>query len=385
METLYHQIKFRQGDVHQICNRPYRRVWLSRTVIPVAAWFVLSLALPSLAFAQGTPEIVWQADNASKAIAFSPDGKMLLSGNQLRQVSDGTVIRTFTLPRTGQGINTVAISPDAQFAAIGVQSFNQNLDLFRVADGSLVAGPISAHDNGTGSVAFSPDGQLLASAGKGGAKLWHVPDMTLIRTIPRPSGCDGVAVVAFSRDGQLLAAGGCGVQFFRVSDGTLVRTLNGSADASRSVAFSPDGQNIAAGSAFTDASGQCVDCTIKLWRLFDGTLLQTIDGNNNGINSIAFAPDGRFIADGSSARSYNGVVRFWRLSDGMLVRYFNQDPNNVYSFINNVAYSPNGSLFAYARGDFRVVVARNPLSATPSLACINQLRSLIAQRLGLMR
>src|SRR2546421_3351328 len=181
METLYHQIKFRQGDVHQICNRPYRRVWLSHTLIPVTAWFVLALALASLAFAQGTPEIVWQADNASKAIAFSTDGKMLLSGNQLRQVSDGTVIRTFTLPRTGQGINTVAISPDAQFAAIGVQSFNQNLDLFRVADGSLVAGPISAHDNGTGSVAFSPDRQLLASAGKGGAKLWHVPAMTLIR------------------------------------------------------------------------------------------------------------------------------------------------------------------------------------------------------------
>ena len=97
------------------------------------------------------------------------------------------------------------------------------------------------------------------------------------------------------------------------------------------------------------------------------------------------ASNGRFIADGSSARSYNGVVRFWRLSDGMLVRYFNQDPNNVYSFINNVAYSPNGSLFAYARGDFRMVVPRNLLSATPSLACINQLRSLIAQRLGLMR
>jgi WD40 repeat protein len=185
--------------------------------------------------------------------------------------------------------------------------------------------------------------------------------MTLIRTIPRPSGCDGVAVVAFSRDGQLLATGGCGVQLFRVSDGMLVQALNGSAPASRSVAFSPDRQTIAAGSAFTDAySGQCVDCTIKLWRLSDGALLQTIDGNNNGINSIAFAPDGQFIIDGSSERTYSGVVRLWRLSDGMLVRYFNQDPSNVYSFINSVAYSPKGKLFAYARGDFRVVVATAP-------------------------
>src|SRR5437016_13848900 len=131
-----------------ICDQ--RWIWLARGVLPVALWLALSSSVASSTMAQGTPEIVWQADNASKAIAFSPDGKMLLSGNQLRQVSDGTVIRTFTLPRTGQGINTVAISPDAQFAAIGVQSFNQNLDLFPVADGSLVAGPISAHDNGTG-------------------------------------------------------------------------------------------------------------------------------------------------------------------------------------------------------------------------------------------
>lgn len=335
----------------------------------IVGFLVLAEALAGFTLAQGTPDIVWQADSAGKVIAFSPDGQLLLSGNQLRSASDGTVIRTFTLPQVGQGVNTAAISPDGQFAAIGVRSFNQNLDLFRVADGALIAGPISAHNNGTSSVAFSPDGQLLASAGKGGAKLWHVPDMTLVRTIPGPAGCDGVSVVAFSLDGQLLAAGGCGVQLFRVSDGALVQTLSSSALASRSIAFSPDGQSVAAGSDFTDASGQCADCTIKLWRLSDGALLRTIDGNNNGINSIAFAPDGQFITDGSSERTYNGVVRFWRLSDGMLVRYFNQDPGNGYSFINNVAYSPKGNLVAYARGDFLVVVARNhfpPCAACPA-------------------
>ena len=91
------------------------------------------------------------------------------------------------------------------------------------------------------------------------------------------------------------------------------------------------------------------------------------------------SPTGR-AQEATTAWSASGVFRMECSSDTSTKIQI-----MFYSFINNVAYSPNGSLFAYARGDFRVVVARNPLSATPSLACINQLRSLIAQRLGLMR
>src|SRR5205814_5105872 len=122
-------------------------------------------------------------------------------------------------------------------------------------------------------------------------------------------------------------------------------------------------QILAAGSDATDQYGQCVDCTIKLWRLSDGALLRVIDGNNNGIISIAFSPDQQYIAAGSGDRVYDGVVRFWRLSDGTLVRSFNQDPNNVYSYVTSVRYSPDGSVFAYALADLLVSVAQNPFSA----------------------
>jgi WD40 repeat protein len=95
-----------------------------------------------------------------------------------------------------------------------------------------------------------------------------------------------------------------------------------------------------------------------LWRLSDGALLRTIDGNNNGILSIDFSPDQQYIAAGSSDRVYMGAARVWRVSDGVMVSYFTQDPNNPISYVTSVAYSPDGSLLAYARWDQLTVVTR---------------------------
>jgi WD40 repeat protein len=325
----------------------------------MGAALLLLLSLMGSVLAQSQLNIVWQANSTGGVIAFSPDGEMLLTGTQLRRASDGRLILTFRPPQIGNGPNAVAFSPDGQFAAIGIQSFNRNLDLFRVADGALVAGVISAHNNGTTSVDFSPDRQLLASGGRDGtAKLWHYPDMTLIRTLQESPGYrPRVFAVAFSSDGRLLAVGGQGgVQLFRVLDGKLIRKMSG-AVSTRSLAFSPDGQILAAGSNAIDQNGQCTDCTIKLWRVSDGMLLRTIQGRNSGIISIAFSPNQRQIAAGLS-----DSVRIWRVSDGVLLKRFYQDPNNPYSYVTGVAYSPDGSLFAYAQADRHVVVARNPFS-----------------------
>ncbi len=338
------------------------------TVLSTVGVLLLCLGAPSAALAQGNPDVVWQAASAGKAIAFSADGQMLLSGTRLSLAADGTLIRTFVLPYTGNGAVTVALSPNGQYAAIGIQAFNQNLDLFQVSDGALIRGRITAHNNGTTSVAFSPDGQLLASGGRDGtAKLWNLPDMTLVRTFGEGLGYQPrVFAVLFSQDGQTLAVGGQGgVQLFRVSDGKLLRTLD--ASSTLCLALSPDGQFLSAGSNATDQYGQCTDCSIKTWRISDGALLQTIDGNNNGIISIAFSPDQEVIVAGSGDRTYDGVVRFWRFSDGTLLRFFNQDPNNLYSYVTGVAYSPDGSLFAYGRADSEVAVARDPFVApTPT-------------------
>jgi WD40 repeat protein len=337
------------------------------TVLLTVGVFFLCFGAQKAAAAQGGPDIVWQANSAGKAIAFSADGQMLLSGTKLWHAADGTLIRTFVLPYTGSGAVAVALSPDGQFAAIGIQAYNQNLDLFRVSDGALIRGRITAHNNGTTSVAFSPDGQFLASGGRDGtAKLWHLPDMTLVRTFNEAPGYQPrVFAVLFSEDGQILAVGGQGgVQLFRVSDGNLLGPLTG-ASSILCLALSPDARFISAGSNATDQNWECTDCSIKTWRISDGALLQTIDGNS-GIISIAYSPDQEVIAAGSGDRVYNGVVRFSRVSDGTLLRSFNQDPNNVYSYVTGVAYSPDGSLFAVARADSQVTVARNPFAPAPT-------------------
>jgi dipeptidyl aminopeptidase/acylaminoacyl peptidase len=331
-----------------------RALKVGSMVVLLAAGFI------GLATAQNPPTIVWQAAQAGDAVAISTDGQLLLSSTKLWSAANGTLIRTFHLPDFGSGVNTVALSPDAQYAAIGIQAFNQNLDLFRI-DGALVAGRISAHSNGTTSVAFSPDGTVLASGGRDGtAKLWHVPDMTLIRTLNDGSGYrPRVFAVSYSHDGQLLAVGGQGgVIIFRVSDGSVVSRPAG-ASSTLSLAFSPDGQILAAGSNATDQYGECTDCSIKLWRLSDGSLIRVIDGNNNGIISIAFSPDQEYIAAGSGDRTFMGATRVWRVSDGTLVDYFVQDPNNPNSYVTSVAYTPDGSLLAFARKDDLLVVTQN--------------------------
>ena len=115
----------------------------------------------------------------------------------------------------------------------------------------------TGHASWVTSVAFSPDGQLLASGGADGTiKLWAVQSREVLRTLSGPTA-EGIAV-AFSPDGKLVASA-CAdgtVNMWAVQSGELVFTLKGHTAPVTALAFSLDGKLLATAST---------DKTVKLW------------------------------------------------------------------------------------------------------------------------
>jgi WD40 repeat protein len=197
-----------------------------------------------------------------------------------------------------------------------------------------LTGKLAGHASTVAGVAFSPDGQTIATASQDGTvKLWRAADGKVLRTL---QGADGMTSVAFAPDGQTLAAGSKDktVRIWRMSDGQPVRTLAGHSYMVQSVAYSRDGQTLASGS---------LDGTLKLWRAADGALLRTLDGGGSSINEVAFAPDSATLA----AALGNKTVRLWRVADGAALRTLTGHTDIVHS----VAFAPDGQTLASAAED----------------------------------
>ncbi|MBD1833565.1 hypothetical protein H6F61_12965 [Cyanobacteria bacterium FACHB-472] len=161
-----------------------------------------------------------------------------------------------------------------------------------------------SHSDDVCSVAFSPDGQLLASGSEDNTiKLWHSDTGEEICTLTGHSGW--VSSVAFSPDRQLLASGSGGgdstIKLWHPGTGEEICTLSGHSEWVCSVAFSPDGQILASGSG---------DNTIKLWQVSTGNQIRTLTGHSAWVRSVAFSPDGQILASGSG----DNTIKIWRLS-----------------------------------------------------------------------
>jgi len=258
-----------------------------------------------------------------KSVAFSRDGQMLASGSRDRtiklwNIATGSEVRTL-LGHTGRAVpvasesgipladalaasvTSVAFSPDGKILASGSQRYV--IKLWDVATGaevrSLGTGNTQSQAGIVNSIAFSPDGKTLASSGEevlANVQLWDVATGTVRHTLKGHS-----EYVAFSPDGTLASGSWDNVKLWNVTTGAELRTLP--ADGVGSAAFSSDGKTLATGGK---------DNTIKLWDVATGAELRTLKGHSNSVTSVRFSADNKYLVSGS----YDASVKVWEVSSG---------------------------------------------------------------------
>ncbi|GAA2261845.1 serine/threonine-protein kinase [Actinomadura luteofluorescens] len=205
------------------------------------------------------------------SLALSPDDRVLATSNtdqsvRLWDLDDGKV---GPLLETGAGnVQALAFAPDSRTLAIGTTGTEEDpgtgntrgvAQTWEVYDRKKLSENLSGHDSWIEDVAFSPDGQTLATAGGKIVRLWDVAQSLQKGT---PFQCDGRCHTAvFSPDGRTLATGDS-EGTTRLWDVTSHRqrgpTLTGKDGAVLTVRFSPDGHTLATGTQ---------NGTIHLWKV----------------------------------------------------------------------------------------------------------------------
>jgi WD40 repeat protein len=250
---------------------------------------------------------------AVKSVAFSPDGKILATAGddktiKLWQVE--TLQEICTLLGHLQAVKSVAFSPDGQILASG--SWDKTIKLWDVNTGTEIC-TLTGHQLKVNSVAFSPQGQLLASASYDRTiRLWQIPkrgEGTLIQNRPCYSLLStlsghawAVLTVAFSPDGQILATGSDDntIKLWEVNTGQLICTLVGHSWSVVAVAFTADGETL--------LSASC-DKTVKLWRVSTAEEIVTLSGHVDSVSAVAVSKVTQLIASGSRDKT----IKLWQL------------------------------------------------------------------------
>ena len=249
----------------------------------------------------------------------------------------------------GELLRSVAFTPDsAVLASAGGNTEDFAIHLWEVANGQPI-GKLDGHTGIVWGLAFSPNGQLLASVSSDKtAKIWDWRNRTLLKSLDLPGE---VVSVGFSPDGQILAVGGVDEPLGDIQNAAIWTFF---VDSWNPLLKFPEYWNIAALTYSPDGRflvGGGTSRNVQVWRTSDGTSLFTFSHPHQVLDA-AVSPDGTTAVTATCQNTLGdecteGAVWLWNFSNGRLIDKLRHFPDVVES----VAYSVDGSSLIAASRD----------------------------------
>jgi hypothetical protein len=237
-------------------------------------------------------------DDTVNSIAFSPDGKLLVSGGDDHRLKlwnvthkHHIVTRDHITDRTRSQVKAVTFSPNGKMIATG----GRHAKLWDVHTYTQIV--TFKHHDWVWTVDFSSDGKFLATGDNTGqVSVWNTQNQQPVTQFHADSTL--VYTVRFSPDNQILAAAGYEgkIKLWTAPDWTLHGTLTSNGTVSE-VSFSPDSKSLAATSYES----------IRLWTVETGENIATLTGHTDWVSTAAFSPDGNALISSGT----DGTVRIW--------------------------------------------------------------------------
>ena len=265
---------------------------------------------------------------SDRTVAFSADGKQLAVASGIGiWIYDAATAREVDLLNGGQPtlVRSVAYSPDGTLIAAGTR--DGTVQLWEVNRGRLLAPlrlPSSWRE--VDALAFSPDGRIVASGSHDEIQLWDVENQRHLKTLKGHKG--RIFSLAFSLDGKTLASGAEDhtVILWETATGNNIATFQHSSEVF-SVAISPNGESLAA------VAGN----SVNVWNVSTKKKVATLKDSKR-VSVAIYSLDGTTLVSGE-----NGRATLWDVRTRKKVATFKHK-----GWIGSIAYSPDGSMLATA-------------------------------------